>query len=272
MALDWDIVDENMDDISEWGDLDTGTGESSQATYDGRSCMKLDANGVNNDAMRNLITGLLGTSFTCEIAFNVSTFPDTDYGFFYLELRDNSTPYDYQVKFHKDYIRLYISTAPTFIFADCNIQLGTWNTLRVVVINKYISIWLNGLLLLHDVLNGLTAVGWTKNTYILCARGCPEGQIITYIDSFKLDSSAEHIATSPLNIANEKIAIRYRQDTSDSEYLNGREALRTYGPTRYGENEQILSVPLVGISDPNASKTRMYEGVAVKSLMKLPVV
>lgn len=37
-----DIDDEDMADITDWADVDTGGGESSQVTFDGKSCMKLD--------------------------------------------------------------------------------------------------------------------------------------------------------------------------------------------------------------------------------------
>lgn len=55
-----DIDDEDMADITDWTDVDSGAGDSSQATFDGKSCMKMDVPGAGN-AARYQDIGTFGT-------------------------------------------------------------------------------------------------------------------------------------------------------------------------------------------------------------------
>ena len=77
-----DIDDEDMADISDWSDADSGSGVSSQATFDGESTMKLDTGGSTPSSSRRLQD--LG-SFATRTVFsfrlycdNIGTFSNQD--------------------------------------------------------------------------------------------------------------------------------------------------------------------------------------------------
>jgi hypothetical protein len=67
-----DIDDEDLADITDWTDSDSGTGDSSQATFDSKSCMKLLTGAANGTANRNQDIGSFGTRtvFSMNIYFD----------------------------------------------------------------------------------------------------------------------------------------------------------------------------------------------------------
>lgn len=65
-----DIDDEDMADITDWTDSSLGTGVTSQVTFDGKSCMKLDTGGTEDGtARRKQDIGTFGTRTT--LSFNL---------------------------------------------------------------------------------------------------------------------------------------------------------------------------------------------------------
>lgn len=54
----WNLLNENCSDISGWIDLDTGSGESTQVTFDSKSCFKFDTKTTNNSMARRAIEAL----------------------------------------------------------------------------------------------------------------------------------------------------------------------------------------------------------------------
>ena len=70
-----DIDDEDMVDITDWADSDSGAGaESSQATFDGKSCMKLDS-GDGGSGYNATRTQDIGT-FGARTVFSISVYCD----------------------------------------------------------------------------------------------------------------------------------------------------------------------------------------------------
>ena len=79
-----DIKDEDMADITDWTDNDSGTGVSSQATFDSKSCMKLDTgatSGAGNQGSRIRDVGSYGdrTVFSMNVYCDaIGTLANTD--------------------------------------------------------------------------------------------------------------------------------------------------------------------------------------------------
>ncbi len=270
MALDWDLMDEDMADISDWTDFDEGTGESTQVTFDGKSCMKLDAPNGANVAVRDYDPVAVGLSFTFEFSFYIATHTGT-WGGIYVQIRDNDLaagqPNGYAFRLSTTDARINLDGGN--VFADIDLEKSVWHTVRFVVVNKIQSLWIDDRLYLHGHEVDHISTGFTPNEIFFFLYG-DDGAKITYIDWARMDSSAEQLSTSPLTIYGEKIVTRYRQNTDDPIFPNGQEKLRTYGNTRVGANAEVLSIPIVATNDTNASNVHIYDGAAVKSLMKLP--
>lgn len=264
----WNVKDEDMADISDWTDSDEGTAASTQETFDSRSCMKMVSTVSNSAAVRGIVSGTAFTNFTCDVVFYIDQdnySGGSGLGLFMMQWRtSDSKLVRLFINSDNNQFKLRIATPTDYVYTDLSVPEDTWNTVRTVCEDQKISLYLNGLLYLCEYPNTATTVN-TPNTYHIRTE---EG--IVYVDSYKLSSTAEHIATSPLAIGSNKIVVRYRQRTDNAAYPNGVEALSTYGGTNLGSNPQVLSIPLVTTTHGNASTVRIYDGSATKSLMKLP--
>ncbi len=67
----WNLIDDDCSSLGDWLDLDSGGGESSQATYDGRSCFKLDS-GASEGGVAELVKSLsfAGKKATIDVTMN----------------------------------------------------------------------------------------------------------------------------------------------------------------------------------------------------------
>lgn len=78
------LLDEDMEVITEWTDSDSGTGSSTQVTFDGKSCMKLDSGGTagaTNYAFRQRDLGTFGTRTVFSMSIycdSIGTLANTD--------------------------------------------------------------------------------------------------------------------------------------------------------------------------------------------------
>ena len=70
-----DILDEDMADITDWTDGDSGTGVSSQATFDSKSCMKLDTGANHSTSNFSKRTRDVGT-FGARTVFSINLYID----------------------------------------------------------------------------------------------------------------------------------------------------------------------------------------------------
>lgn len=270
MALDWDLKDEDMSDITDWADEDAGSGVSSQATFDGKSCMKLyvpaSSSYPGDKASRRITLGNFIDN-TFELSFYADEAGGTAWGYLYIAIIDDTDPNEIAtLSIYSDKIR-WKKTGNVANYADVHIATDCWNRIRILKNSSKVSVWINGLL--YDYEHSPKTKAVTDNQIVLYLWG-GDGIRTTYIDYMRLDSTAEHLSTSPLSIGTENIVSRYRQNTDNATYPNGVEVLRMYGGTNYGNEEKVLSIPLVATGNANASKVRIYDGSAVKSLMKLP--
>jgi len=183
-----DIDDEDMADITDWTDGDSGTGDSSQVTFDGKSCMKLYT-GITNggQAYRYQDIGSFGT----RTVFSYNMYIDTigtlaDVNRLIIEHSDGTT-------------RLYVVWASDGLFINdgaSNIEVGTnlvvqdvWQewTFDVNWTAKTVDVYLDGILKASAVdcscastdPNGLIQI-YLKSTTV--------ANLISYIDWFKAGS------------------------------------------------------------------------------------
>lgn len=230
-----------------------------------------DASAVTDYARRRKTLGSAYTDYTFEADFYIDEAGGTTEMYFEIAVIDTGDPnYIAHAKIYNNKIgwRLPDSGGEVWNYADAYIELDSWNRLRIIKDTNKVSIWLNDLLYIWEY--SPFSGNYDDNQIRFTTFGGDDKRTV-YIDFERLDTTDEHISTSPLNVYSEKIVIRYRQNTNDATYPNGVESLRMYGGTRFGSASQVLSVPLVATDDTNASKVRIYDGSNIKSLMKLPL-
>lgn len=184
-----DIDDEDMADITDWADADTGTGDSSQATFDGKSCMKLDTGATEGGlARREQDIGTCGarTVFSFNFYFDfIGTLAQEDY--FSFKINDGAT--SMVASFCSDglFIR---SDAGGFTEVGTDlVSLDVWQewTFDVDWTAKTVDVYLGQILQASDV-NCNRAEAETDGTVTLIQRGYISANRITYIDWFKAGS------------------------------------------------------------------------------------
>ncbi len=269
VALEWDVLNEDMADISDWADNDALGGVSSQETFDGKSCMKLYVPGADpdEDAYRQRYLSSV-SNFTCEFSFYVD---DPGVGgdnallrFIYLDATTDILDW----RAYEEHMVIRVPGGAVYHKADCHFAPQVWHTVRIVKQSTSVSFWVNNMLYFYNVTP--YSGDYTRNDIRFNVEGTGGSPKTIYVAFCRVDTTQEHLAVSPLNIGSEKIVVRYRQNTDDEFYPNGAEALRMYGPTCYGAAPKVLSIPLVAADDGDASKVRFDTGSATKSLMKLP--
>jgi len=116
--------DEDCSDISDWEDIDNGTGVSTQETFDSKSCFKFDSGSFTGISRRQKDMGTFEDRVTVEInlyASNIGTFAEADY--FILNVGGEST--ELFVLFASD--GLFISDGTTFNEVGTNlVTVGSW--------------------------------------------------------------------------------------------------------------------------------------------------
>jgi hypothetical protein len=268
-ALDWDLLNDDFSSVAAWTDDDTGSGESKQETFDGQGCLKLyvPSGHVGELAARTIATGAF-TDYTFEMRFCI----DSDFSYFGSNIYDTGAT-NYVATLTVSPVRLRaripdVGGVATYRYCDFDFNRGEWNKIRIVKKSNKATIYVNDLLYLYDT--DPRTVNSIDNSVYLYAVGDATNNQVIYIDYARLDSTPEGISTSPLSIGDQKIAIRYRQETDNVDYINGVEALRMYGGVNLGDNKNVLSIPLVDTAHSLASKVRIKTASGTKALMKLP--
>lgn len=188
-----DIDDEDMADISDWTDADSGTGASTQATFDGQSSMKLDSGGtagVTNYAERYQDIG----SFGNRTIFSVNIYCDA-IGF--VGNNDNV-----QISFYNGSTQIFIVLGSDGLYVFDGVafhEVGNdlvvqdiWQewTFDVNWVAQTMDVYLNDVLKASGV--DCSYADATANGYVLFAQlGKTTTNRITYIDWFKAGSDFE---------------------------------------------------------------------------------
>lgn len=191
-----DLDDEDMADITDWTDSDSGTGDSSQATFDSKSCMKLATVAVSGTAKRTQDIGTFGTRTV--ISFNtyfdaIGTKANNDNA--RIEAYDGTT--QLICLFASD--GLYVYDGASYVQIDANIVVqDIWQewTLDINWTTKTVNIYLDGILKHSDVDCSHAAAG-TNGEIEFYQYGNTTANRITYIDWFKAGSN---ITSNPSNM------------------------------------------------------------------------
>lgn len=182
-----DIDDEDMADITDWTDSDSGAGASTQVTFDSKSCMKL-TNGtpVGGQAFRSQDIGTFGTRtvFSLNCYFDLMGVQGVDDAICYAF--NGST-------------RLMVSFASNGIFVYDDV---TWNEVGTNLVVQDVwqewtfdidwtaqtaDVYLDKVLKASDV-DCSSASATANGTIYLAQNGSATANCITYIDWFKAGS------------------------------------------------------------------------------------
>lgn len=184
-----DIVDEDMSDITDWTDSDAGTGDSSQVTFDSKSCMKLDS-GANTGSIafrtRDVGTYATRTVLSLNMYFDAIGTQANDDGV--------------QVKFFNGTTQfiLYFASDGFFIYnsTDGYVEVGTnlvvqdvWQqwSFDVDWTNKLVDVYLDTVSKANDV-SCDQASATASGTSNFIQNSTTTANRITYIDWFKAGS------------------------------------------------------------------------------------
>jgi len=197
-----DIDDEDMADISDWSDLDSGTGESTQVTFDSKSCMKLDSGGSaggTNYAFRQQDIG----SFGNRTVFSLKLYCDAiganaNNDFFQFNAHNGATVL--AVRICSDGMFICDGVIWAEVGTDLIIQ-DTWQewTFDVDWIAQTVDVYLNGILKAAGVDCSLADVS-ANGTIRFYQFGTTIANRISYVDWFKAGST--YICGSSIDLSN----------------------------------------------------------------------
>lgn len=286
MALDWDKVNESCSALTNWNDYSTGTSAVTQVTYDGQSTFKFNTPadaGAGYVANIQLVSTYKPAS-TGTLEYKIYTIDDAD-GiattgcFHYVKWFVDTSGYPRYT------LAIKLSTGPTtyppqaVLYTDTNTWFyarlaapGTslcnaWHTVRMVIKDsRKVDIWFDNRCIMADVTCAATTTGYAYGAY---QQADDNYAAITYMDYFKADTTPQGMTTSsPLKMAGKEIVVRPVGWTGTA--WQGEGKLHMRGQPYAGAAVATLDVPLVATTDTNASAVRIYDGSAVKALMKLP--
>ena len=266
MALDWDILNEDCADMSDWFNADTGGCTTTQVTFDGQSCFKFDcpATAADGDSAQLIrAVSFPDAGFTYEHKFYLD---DANSNYFYVTIRTDPSKHYYRL-FMKNtstprVLGLRVTDTRTTAYAEVEDLLDGWHTIRLVVkASRLTDVWLDDRLYLARVpVAATSALAVGMNIFTFSDHAADK---VVYTDYIKVDTTPEGAtAASPLTVHGEKLVVRYRQ--------SGVVPLATTDVLRMQGSGSVLGIPLVATDDTNASTVRIYDGAAVKALMQLP--
>jgi hypothetical protein len=183
-----DIDDEDMADITDWSDDDIGTGVSSQVTFDGKSCMKLDCPDLNpNEPRRTQDIGSFGSRAVISLSVycdSIGTMTADDY--FFMSAQDGSAKLN--VAFASD--GLFVFNGSTYVEAGADLVVqDTWQewSFDIDWTNKKVDVYLNKSLKASQM--DLWTSAGTNGLIWFSQYAFTTGGRLTYIDWFKAGSA-----------------------------------------------------------------------------------
>jgi len=182
------IDDEDMADITDWADGDSGTGDSSQIAFDGQSCMKLNTGAtVNGYSQRNQDIGTFGarTVFSLRIYCDKigTKAADDNFAHDFFNGVDKLT-----IFYYSDGLYIRGSGVLTEVGTDLVIQ-DVWQewTYDVNWETKRLNVYLNGYLVGSGI--DFTAADSTANGKVVFGSWSgTTANLISYVDWFKAGS------------------------------------------------------------------------------------
>jgi len=183
-----DIDDEDMADISDWADDDVGDGDSSQVTFDSKSCMKLDSGsaGSGNYAYRSQDIGAFGTRTVISMNVYCDTIglnADVDS----LQLSIHRAPTQLSALFSSDGLFIYDGSSYNEVGTNLVVQ-DTWQewTFDINWTAETVDVYLDGVLKASGM-DCSFASGTVKLVQIK-QYGHTTADMLSYIDWFKAGS------------------------------------------------------------------------------------
>lgn len=267
MALDWDVLNEDCADISDWTNADGAGCTSSQVTFDSKSCFKLSSPAAAADNNRARIYRGITLPDTCsiEIAYHIA---DTNQGSdLYISLYTTGG-HRYVIGLKTYYITFLLASGAWYYYYAGPAALGYWRTVRIVIkASRKVDAWLYNdrwQNIFADVTGDRTFA--TTNRFELYNVSDNTDPSTTYTNYVKVDTTPEAPTTTGyLKIHDQEMCI---QPPGFGVY-NGIDSLLMYAHTMHG-TPAVRGVPIVATANTNASKVRIYDGTSVKALMKLP--
>jgi len=198
-----DIDDEDMEDITDWADIDEGDSVSSQATFDSKSCMKLLTGDQATDG-RASRTQDIG-SFGARTVFSMSLYHDaigtTWEDAFQFAAADGSTKLS--ILYGSDGLYVYNGAAYVEVGTNLVVQ-DTWQewTFDVDWTAQTVDVYLDGVLKVSDV-DCSWASADTEGTIVFIQYGYSSSNLLTYIDWFKAGTSTSDIIGGSLQCYSE---------------------------------------------------------------------
>ena len=183
------IDDENMADITDWTDGDTGTGESSQVTFDSKSCMKLYSGTTDGVSRRTKDVGTFGA----RTVFSYNIYCDS------IGLYGTNQELDINAWDGTNRLGIQFCSDGLFIFDG-----ATWNEVgtNLVVQDVWqewkfdctwgatVNVYLNGLLVASNVDCSFAEGGYVNGTIEITQRGYTIRDRLSYIDWLKVTDGA----------------------------------------------------------------------------------
>ena len=185
-----DIDDEDMVDITDWTDSDSGTGNSYQATFDGKSCMELASGGTTGGiAYRYKDVGTFGT----RTVFSFSSYLDAIGTLIqedYLEFSAYDGTTHLNISLATDGLFIYDGVTSNEVGTNLVVQ-DVWQewTFDVDWTAKTVDVYLNGVLKASNVDCSYTD-GTTNGAVRFIQYGINTVSRISYIDWFKAGSDS----------------------------------------------------------------------------------
>ncbi len=185
-----DICDENMADITDWTDIDSGTGDSSQATFDSKSTMKLNsgANAISLAARQRDI-GSCGTRTVISLSIYcdaIGTKDNTDGAF--LLAWDGSNRFT--ATFCSDGLFIYTWPTGNEVGTDLVVQ-DAWQewTFDINWTAKTVDVYLDNVLKASGFSWSEANTDNPNGTIVLRQYGQVTANMLSYIDWFKAGSN-----------------------------------------------------------------------------------
>jgi hypothetical protein len=244
-----DLDDEDMSNITDWTDYDAGTGESSQITFDGKSCMKLD--GGNDKAVRLKDVGSFGTrtvlsfSVYCDLIGTMAAEES-----FYAQIFNGT--YCFDIVFASDGV--YAQWAGTKVG---DVVQDTWQewTIDVNWTTKKGDFYLNGMLIAAGISFGYNTTGLPAGTVLFTQFSRTATNRISYVDWYKIGSS--YICGTPINLTginNLKLDIRASRTGSNIKvgiHDSGGTTTENTPNIITADTFQVVNLDLSEVSDAN---------------------
>lgn len=280
MALDWDILNEDFANISAWSVAATGGGVASAVTFDGKSCLKLDFPTNSTVTPGIIIVRRVGLSIptTCTVETKVYFARDgvRKYGH-YIRLEDGTHDFNAfrmgracDLVTSDSFSSVSLNNGTSYIYQITGAEdsyLNNWITYRFVIKSGVlIDIWGNNVPYAFDFTSSSV---YTDNRISIYTAANTGGRATLYVDYIKIDTTPEGLGVSPVSIGDEKLVCSYAHNGLNGRAVANDSKLRVYNKD-IGGVPCVCSVPLVAIDDDLASKVRIYDGSAIKSLKKIP--